>query len=124
VWPVCDGYEYIDDFPRKGFYKAFIMPEIPGHMKGTYWDKTTTINLEGDCKIVQQRQPSQLGHNSFTVDVLKPPQGLGLTFVLNSHFLKKKVTASLHLSPSLKLRMRSINLSNGHTPLGTRRKKE
>jgi hypothetical protein len=124
VWPVCDGYEYIDDFPGKGFYKAFIMPEIPGHMKGTYWDKTTTVNLEGDCKIVQQRQPSQLGHNSLTIDVTKPPQGLGLNCVLDSHFLRKKVTAGLQLSPSLKLRMGSINLPDSHAPPGTRKKKE
>lgn len=99
VWPVCEGYEYIDEFKGDGFYRAFIMSEMPGRIEGIYTDDERTVKLEGDCKIVQQRQPSILGHNSLTIDFLKPPRGIGITFDLESHYLKKKMFTKLQLAP-------------------------
>lgn len=99
VWPVCKEYEYIDKFEGDRFYKAFIMPEIPGRMKGSYTDGKKTIQLEGDCKIVQQRQPSKLGHNFLKIDILKPPKGVGLKIDFESHYLKRKGSALFNLAP-------------------------
>jgi hypothetical protein len=104
VWPVCDGYEYIDKFKGDRFYRAFIMPEIPGRMKGFYKDDEKTVELEGDCKIVQQRQPSKLGHNSLKIDFIKPPNGVGISFDLNSHYLKKKIFSKIQLAPYPKIK--------------------
>jgi hypothetical protein len=104
VWPVCKEYEYIDKFKGDGFYRAFIMPEIPGRMEGTFSDGKETEKLEGDCKIVQQRQPSKLGHNSLKINFIKPPKGIGLSLDLNSHFLKKKVFSKIQLAPNIKIK--------------------
>lgn len=103
--PLFDGYEYIDRFKRGGFYRAFIMPELPGIMEGIYTDNEKTIELKGDCKIVQQRQPSILGHNSITIDFLKPPDGVGVTLELNSHYLKKKMFTKIQLAPHPKIKL-------------------
>jgi hypothetical protein len=105
VWPVCDAYEYIDKFKGNGFYKAFIMPEMPGKIKGVYKDCKKTIELKGDCKIVQQRQPSKLGHNSLTIDFIKPPKGIGVSFNLNSNILKKEIFTNIQFfrRPKIKI---------------------
>lgn len=105
VWPVCEGYEYIDKLKEDGFYRAFIMPEIPGRMKGIFKNDKKTLELEGDCKIVQQRQPSKLGHNSLKIDFIKPPKGIGISFDLNSHFLKKKMFSKIQLVPNPKIKL-------------------
>jgi len=97
--PTCEIYEYIEKFKEKGFYKAFIMPEIPGKIEGTYSDDERTVKLEGDCKIVQQRQPSGLGHNSLKIDIIKPPKGVGIIVDFQSHYLKKKVFTKMQLAP-------------------------
>ena len=99
VQPTCEIYEYIEKFKGNGFYRAYIVPEIPGRIDGLYSDDEGTVKLEGDCKIVQQRQPSKLGHNSLKIDILKPPKGVGVTVDFNSHFLKKKVFTKLQLAP-------------------------
>ncbi|MDH7506390.1 MAG: hypothetical protein QHH15_01180 [Candidatus Thermoplasmatota archaeon] len=102
-WAVCDSFEYIDDFPGNGFYKAFILCEMPGKMKGVYSDNEKTIELTGDCKHAPQRQPSKLGHNSLKIDFIKPPQGVGLSLDFDSHFLKKQMYAKLQLAPKFKM---------------------
>ena len=104
VQPVCNPYEYIDDFKGENFYRAFIMPEMPGRITGVYFDDEKTVKLEGNCKIVQQRQPSKLGHNSLTIDFLKPPKGVGVSFDLDSHYLKKKLLAGVQLAPRPKIK--------------------
>ena len=75
------------------------MPEIPGRMKGTFKDGNKTIQLEGDCKIVQQRQPSKLGHNSLKIDFIKPPKGIGVTADFEFNYLKKKGFTKLEFTP-------------------------
>jgi len=104
AWSICDPYEYIDKFKGNGFYKAFIMPEMPGKIKGEYKDNNRTEKLEGDCKIEVQRQPSKLGHNSMIIDFIKPPKGVGISFDFNSHYLKKKIYTKFQLAPNLKIK--------------------
>lgn len=93
------SYEYIDTFKKKGFYKAFILSEMPGKMIGKYTDSNQLINLEGDCKMMPLRQPSPLGHNKLEIDILKPPIGVGVDIDLNSHYLKKRIKSKIHFAP-------------------------
>jgi len=102
VWPTCEIYEYIEKFKGNGFYRAFIAPEIPGKIEGIFSDDNGKVKLEGDCKIVQQRQPSKLGHNSLKIDILKPPKGVGIMVDFQSHYLMKKVFTKMQLAPRLK----------------------
>jgi len=104
VWPICNAYEFIDPFKKAGFYKAFIMCEMPARMEGIYTDNEKTVKLQGDCKIVQQRQPSILGHNSLKIEFTKPPTGVGVSFDLNSHYLKKKILTKIQLAPRPKIK--------------------
>ncbi len=102
AYSLCDPKEYIEEF--NGFYRVFIIPEMPGGIEGTYFDGKKTIKLKGDCKLVQQRQASILGHNSLTIDLLKPPKGFGASLLLDSHYLKRKMFTQIQLSPKLKLK--------------------
>ncbi len=104
VWPDCEIYEYIEKFKGNGFYRAFILPEIPGKIKGIYTDSERTVKLEGDCKIEQQRQPSKLGHNSLKIDIIKPPKGVGVKVDFKSNYLKKMMLLNLRLAPRPKLK--------------------
>lgn len=96
-------FDYIDPFDHQGFYKAFILAEMPGKMIGSYIDKDKKISLQGDCKLMPLRQPSTLGHNSLTINFTKPPKGIGLDVDVNSHYLRKHMTAQLHLLPKPKI---------------------
>jgi len=99
--PLCDPEEYIEDF--HGFYRVFLISEIPGKMEGQFFDGEKTIEIKGDCKSVPQRQASKLGHNSLTIDFVKPPKGVGIALDLDSHYLKKQIYAKLQLTPKPKL---------------------
>jgi hypothetical protein len=98
-WKTTDSYEYYDPFRHDRFYKAFILCEMPGRMQGTFSDNEKTINLTGDCKIVPLRQSSAIGHNSLKFDFLHPPNGIGIDTELISHYLRKKISAKIHLTP-------------------------
>ncbi len=108
------NYEYIDPFDNNGFYKAFILSEMPGLMKGYYQDSEKKIELKGDCKMMPLRQPSKLGHNSLTLDFIKPPKGVGVSWILNSHYLKKKLKGSMYFNPlpRFKFNMKKLNINN------------
>lgn len=96
-------HDYIDPFDHQGFYKAFILAEMPGRMEGTFEDKEKRIDLKGDCKLMPLRQPSILGHNSLTIDITKPPKGFGMDLDFNSHYLKKQIKANMHFLPKPKI---------------------
>jgi hypothetical protein len=85
-----------------------MIPEMPGKIEGTYSDGKKITTLIGDCKLVQQRQASILGHNSLTIDILKPPKGFGVSFDLDSHYLKKKMYMNIKLAPLPKIKMSLI----------------
>lgn len=110
-WSTTDSYEYISPFNNNEFYKAWILCEMPGRMEGTYKDGNKIIKLKGDCKIVPLRQPSYLGHNSLTLNFLKPPLGVGVNIKLVSHYLNKQVITKLHLAPRplLRWKVKKIN---------------
>ena len=96
-------HDYIDPFDHQGFYKAFILAEMPGKMEGTYQDNEKTVQLKGECKLMPLRQPSVLGHNAITLDILKPPKGVGLSFDVNSHYLKKRLQGQVRFIPKPKI---------------------
>jgi len=98
AWATCNGHEYEHVFKNSGFYKAFYLCELPGKIKAEYEDKNKKVNLKGDCKLVQQRQVSLLGHNSLTLKVIKPPKGIGFNFDLDSHFMKKRIKTKINLA--------------------------
>ena len=105
-WSKTESYEYIDPFKENKFYKAWILCEMPGQMKGIYRDSENIIKLKGDCKIVPLRLPSALGHNSIRFDFLYPPNGIGINILFDSHYLRKKVYTSLKFAPKLLLKIR------------------
>jgi hypothetical protein len=72
---------------------------MSGRMEGTFYDGKKKIKLQGDCKIVPQRQASIFGHNQLTIEFLKPPKGLGMLLDIDSHYLEKKMSAKIHLAP-------------------------
>ena len=113
AWMTTRGYEYIDPFKKGNFYKAFVMCEMPSRMMGVYTDNERTVKLQGDCKIVQQRQPSILGHNSLKFDFLLPPKGVGMSVDLHSSYLGKKMFTKFQLMPYPKIKcgFRKINSS-------------
>ena len=74
-------------------------------MKGVYSDNEKTVQLEGDCKIVQQRVASKLGHNSLTIDFIKPPNGVGISFDLDSHYLNKKIISKIQFAPKPRFKL-------------------
>ena len=98
-WLTTESYEYIDEFKNKGFYKAFVLSEMPGEMEGLYIDKERTVKLKGDCKMMPLRQPSSLGHNSLKIDFLMPPRGIGIDIDFNSHYLKRSIRNKIQLAP-------------------------
>lgn len=105
------SFEYMDPFKKKGFYKAFILSEMPGRMSGEYSDSSQTIKLEGDCKMMPLREPSSLGHNRLEIKIIKPPKGLGLDFDFNSHYLKKRITSKIQLAPKPCIEYKSKKIS-------------
>ncbi|KYK34407.1 MAG: hypothetical protein AYK22_05345 [Thermoplasmatales archaeon SG8-52-3] len=105
IWPTCKSHEYIFKYKGNGFYRAITIPELPGKMKGVYSDNEKTVQLEGDCKIVQQRVASKLGHNSLTIDFIKPPNGVGISFDLDSHYLNKKIISKIQFAPKPRFKL-------------------
>lgn len=105
VWQVSKGYEYVEDYKGNKFYRAMIIPEMPGRMKGYFKDDEKKVELEGDCKLVPQRLPSKFRHNSLTIDFLKPPKGFGISFDFNSHYLNKKIISKIQLAPNLEFKL-------------------
>lgn len=103
VWSTTKSYEYTDPYTTK-IYKVFALLEMPGRMEGTFTDGKKTIKLQGDCKLVPQRQASMLGHNTLKIDFLKPPKGVGVSIDFDSHYLKKKIYSQIQLMPYLRIK--------------------
>jgi len=101
---------YIRSSQAHSFWKGLAICEAPGVIKGVYNDGNQTIPLSGVCKIEPQRELSILGHNTLQIDTLLPPQGVGITIQLDSHFFRKKIILDIRfaLHPRLQLRMQRI----------------
>ena len=111
VCSVLPAHEYIYDFPSKSFYKAIVMCEMPAKMEGIFKDKKNEIKINGDCKLVPQRQPTRFGYNSLKINFLKPPKGFGLSFDFNSHYFKKRIFSNIQFAPKPKIKFNVRHLN-------------
>jgi len=100
-----DTREYIARFPSGKYWRGFVICEAPGTIEGYYFDGSKKTELKGICKIEPQRQISFLGHNSLRVDFLKPPNGVGVSLDLESHYFNKKIITQLQFAPKPKIKM-------------------
>lgn len=96
--------EYISRFSKGRYWLGFVTCEAPGTAAGYYLNNQERVPLKGRCKIEPQRQASIIGHNSLRIEFLKPPQGIGVSIELDSHYLGKKIYANIRLLPTPRLR--------------------
>ena len=96
--------EFVSRFPKGKYWLAFVICEAPGVVDGYYFDGEKKTKLKGICKIEPQRQVSIFGHNSLQLDFILPPDGVGVSFNLDSHFFRKKIAAHLQLAPRPKIK--------------------
>jgi hypothetical protein len=106
-----DSREYVRSSQAHRFWTGLALCEAPGEVKGTYDDGTHSIPLSGICKIEPQRELSVLGHNQLKIDFVLPPEGVGISFNLESHFFKKKFSVLLQLAPRPRIRMNMQRIS-------------
>jgi len=99
--------EYISRFSSGKHWLGFVTCEAPGVVQGFYKKDGEQILLRGKCKIEPQRQATIIGHNTLRMDFLKPPNGVGFTIAMDSHYLGKKMMASLELLPRPRIRFSS-----------------
>lgn len=97
--------KYESKFTDEKYWLGFIICEMLGIVEGWYSDGKKKKKLTGICKIEPQRQFSKLGHNSLKINFLKPPDGLGISFDLDTHYLKKKIFTQLQLAPHPKIKL-------------------
>lgn len=111
-----DSREYIRSTRTHLIWTGLALCEAPGVITGSYTDGTQTIPLHGVCKIEPQRELSVLGHNVLTIDFLLPPQGLGVSLNLESHYFLKKIALQLNLipRPRMKIQMQRIASTEIH----------
>lgn len=111
-----DSREYIRIPQAHSFWTGLAICEAPGVIKGWYDNNEQKIPLFGVCKIEPQRELSTLGHNVLNIDFLLPPQGVGVTLHLESHFFKKNVFACFQFTPhpSIRWSMQRIDPSTIH----------
>jgi hypothetical protein len=105
-----DSREYIRSGRAHLFWTGLALCEAPGSIKGTYTDGEKTVPLQGICKIEPQRELSVLGHNLLSVEFVVPPQGVGVSFNLWSHFFKKNIHMDIQLAPSPHFRIQMKKL--------------
>ena len=86
------------------YWLGFIICEAPGEVEGFYSEGDKKIRLKGICKIEPQRQISIFGHNALTLKFKKPPKGIGLEIDFVSHYLKKRIIASLDFLPKIQIK--------------------
>jgi len=96
--------QYVSRFAGGKYWLAFVTCEAPGKVVGYYKNDSENVLLSGKCKIEPQRQASVIGHNTLRIDLLKPPKGVGVSIELDSHYLRKKITAKLRFFPKPLLR--------------------
>jgi len=104
--------EYESRFQNGKYWKAFVICEAPGVVEGEYYNGKEKTKLSGVCKIEPQRQVSVIGHNSLHIDFIKPPQGIGISFDLESHYLKKKIMFKKQLAPRPKIKFNSKKIDS------------
>jgi len=103
--------EYESRFSKGKYWLGFVICEAPGVVDGYYFDGEKKTKLSGICKIEPQRQASVVGHNSLRLEFTKPPNGVGISFELDSHYFKKKVFFKIQLAPcpNIKINFKKID---------------
>lgn len=111
-----ESREDVQKLSRRKYYPAYVICEAPGVVEGYYFDGKKKIKLNGISKIEPQRQISMPGHNSLKLDFMLPPEGVGMSFDLDSHFFRKKVFTKIQLAPrpKIKFNMNMIPASKIH----------
>jgi len=106
--------ESITRFSKGKFYLGYSFFEAPGSVTGYYFDGKEKIELHGICKMESQRPISKIGHNSLKLDFIMPPEGVGISFDLNSHLISKNISAKIQLAPRPKIKfdVNGININN------------
>ena len=85
------------------YFNGISIIEAPGIVEGYYNTGKKKTKLTGICKIEPQRQVSKSGHNKLTIDILKPPEGFGISLDFHSSIFKKKFFFKFHILPKQKL---------------------
>jgi len=99
--------EFVERYSGGKYWLGLVVCETPGKIEGYYSDGSKKVRLSGVCKMEPQRQISRLGHNTMKVDLILPPNGVGLYTELSSHFLKKKINVLIRLVPNPSFGFRS-----------------
>ena len=99
-------HEYTSDYDEKNYWKALVICELTGIVKGYYKSKSEEFPLSGKCKIEPQRQPTPIGHNYLKIDFLKPKKGFGISWDLESNLLKRNLKAKINILPKPKIKFR------------------
>ena len=108
----CESREYVSRFSGGKYWLGFVICEAPGIVDGYYFDSEKEIKLSGICKIEPQRQASAIGHNSLKIDFMKPPEGIGISFDLDSHYFRKKIFTKIQLAPYPKIKFNFKKIDN------------
>jgi hypothetical protein len=106
--------EYISKFINADNYWIGIsICESPGIIEGYYDNGKKRTKISGICKIEPQRQISKSGHNQLFIDILKPPEGFGISINLESNILRRNIFCKIHLLPKPKFsfKIKKINKS-------------
>lgn len=112
-----EAREYVSRFTGGKYWLCFVICEAPGIAEGYYYDGEKKTKISGVCKIEPQRQASVVGHNSLQIDIIKPPKGVGVSFDLDSHLIRKKIFAQIQLAPfEIKWNLQRIDGSKINKP--------
>jgi hypothetical protein len=107
----ADSREHLLRFPPGKQFLGFVICELPGSVEGYYINGDKKIPITGVCKLEPQRQVLSIGHNSLGIDFLLPPEGVGVSLDLNSHFMMRNLYTKLQFAPkpSFKFNVKKIN---------------
>ena len=111
----AEAREFIQILKGK-IYKAYVICEAPGIVKGFYTDGEKKIPLRGFAKIEPQRQVSIFGHSKFKIDFLKPPKEFGIAFDYTSHYFLKNIKTKIQILPvlNMKFNIKKLDKSKIH----------
>lgn len=112
--------EYYSPYPYSKYWRTLSICEAPGKVEGFYHKNKKKTKLSGFCKIEPQRKISMFGHNSLKLDFILPPDGVGLSCDLDSHFFKKKISTKIQLTPRPKIKLNFEKITDSKIHSGRR----
>jgi len=102
--------EYARTVHPDQFLIGLAICETPGKVTGYYDDGKQKIPLSGMSKLEPQRELTAVGHNSLSINFLCPPQGVGISFQLESHLLLRRIAASFQLAPRVNIQWKKTTI--------------